>query len=261
MEISLKGKVALVTGGSRGIGQAIASIFAQAGASVMITSRKKEGLELAQSEIMATAMRGSQVEYIAANAGEPETPSAVVSETISKLGSVDILVNNAATNPYYGPLAGLDPSRADKIMAINLRAALLWTQACWEQQWNIGESNGASVVNIASIGGMSVEAGIGYYNVSKAALIHLTRQMAYEFAPKVRVNSISPGLVRTQFAKALWEPHEEKVAKSLPLKRIGEPDDIAGAALFLASELSTWMTGHNLVVDGGALVSGGSVVF
>jgi NAD(P)-dependent dehydrogenase (short-subunit alcohol dehydrogenase family) len=165
-------------------------------------------------------------------------------------------VNNAATNPYYGPLMDMDLARAEKTVQVNLEAALVWTQCAWRASM---AQNGGSVLNVSSVGGYSVERGIGWYNVTKAALAHLTRQLAYELGPGVRVNALAPGLVRTDFARALWEQAGDAVAARLPLKRLGEPDDIATAALFLASEAARWVTGHVLVVDGGALAmpSGG----
>jgi NAD(P)-dependent dehydrogenase (short-subunit alcohol dehydrogenase family) len=175
---------------------------------------------------------------------------------MDRFGGLDILVNNAATNPYFGRMIDIDESRVAKTVQVNQQAILVWTQLAWRAAM---ERSGGSVLNIASVGGMSVEPGIGWYNVTKAAVIHITRQLAYELGPQVRVNALAPGLVRTDFARALWEPAEEMVAKRLPLRRIGEPEDIAGAALFLSSDAAAWITGHVLVVDGGAMAmpSGG----
>ncbi len=245
MELRLDGKVALVTGASKGIGKAIAAEFAAAGAHVMISSRKEEALESARSEMTG------DVEIYPANAGDVAAAEACVSATIERFGAIDILVNNAATNPYMGPTIDIDPSRFDKIVEVNLRAPLLWTQFAWNQ-WM--KEHGGSVINITSIGGLSVETSIGNYNVSKAALIHQTKTLAKELAPGVRVNSIAPGLVKTDMAKALWEEHEEAMARSVPLQRLGEPSDIAGAAVFLASDAASWITGTTIVVDGGMLL-------
>jgi NAD(P)-dependent dehydrogenase (short-subunit alcohol dehydrogenase family) len=167
-----------------------------------------------------------------------------------------VLVNNAATNPYFGPLMEIDLPRAEKTVQVNQIAALVWTQEAWRASMQAG---GGVVINVSSIGGFSVEHGIGWYNVTKAALAHVTRQLAYELGPGVRVNALAPGLVRTHFARALWERAEDAVARRLPLKRIGEPDDIGKAALFLASDAAAWMTGQVLIVDGGAMAmpSGG----
>jgi len=172
--------------------------------------------------------------------------------TIERLGSLDILVNNAGTNPYFGPLMQLDEPRAAKTMQVNLDAVLVWTQLAWRAAMAEG---GGSVINMASVGGLSVEPAIGWYNVTKAAVIHLTRHLALELGPKVRVNALAPGLVKTDLARAYWEAGEQQISARLPLRRLGEPDDVAKAALFLASEAASWITGQTLVVDGGATVN------
>lgn len=253
MELRLDGKVAVVTGGSRGIGRAVAARFVEAGAKVMLTSRREAGLAEA-----AATMGGAdgQVAWFAAHVAEPGSAEACVAATVERFGSLDILVNNAGTNPYYGPLVDIDRPRADKTVQVNQGAVLVWTQAAWRA--SMGERGGA-ILNVSSIGGMSVEPGIGWYNVTKAAVIHLTRQLAYELGPHVRVNALAPGLVRTHLSRALWERHGDEVAARLPLRRLGEPDDVARAALFLVSDAAAWVTGHVLVVDGGAMAmpSGG----
>jgi NAD(P)-dependent dehydrogenase (short-subunit alcohol dehydrogenase family) len=249
VDLRLDGKAALVTGASRGIGRAIAAGFAEAGARVMISSRKQDALEEA-----AKGMAGD-VEAYAANAGEPEQAEACVAACVERLGGIDVLVNNAATNPYMGPLMGIDVPRAEKTVRVNLQGVLVWTQLAHRA----GLANGGgAVINIASVGGMSTDATIAYYNVTKAAVIHLTRQMAAELAPDVRVNAIAPGLVKTDMARALWQPNEAAIARGTPLRRLGEPEDIANAALFLASSAASWITGQTLVVDGGALIRPGS---
>jgi len=245
VEISLEGKVALVTGASRGIGKAIARAYADAGASVLLSSRKVADLEAAAVEI------GGDVDVVVANAGDPAQAEAAVERCIERFGRLDILVNNAATNPYFGPTIDIDLPRYDKTWEVNLRGAFVWTQLAWRRSM---QERGGSVINIASVGGLSVEPTIGIYNVTKAALLHLTRTLAAELAPSVRVNAIAPGLVKTDMARALWEPNEAWLGSSMPLGRLGEPTDIAGAALFLASDLASWITGHTLVVDGGALL-------
>jgi len=246
MDVRLDGKVALVTGASRGIGRAIAKILAESGAQVMLSSRREESLTEAASTI------DGETAVFAANAGEPDQIAACVANTVETFGSVDILVNNAATNPYMGPSIDIDLPRYDKTWQVNLRGPLVWCQEAWKASMKRG---GGTVINIASIGGMSVEPSIGIYNTTKAALIHLTKVLAADLSPGVRVNAIAPGLVKTDMARALWEPAEEAIAKRMPLHRLGEPDDIANAALFLASDLSSWMTGHTVVVDGGALIN------
>jgi len=246
VELRADGKVALVTGGSKGIGKAIGAALARAGAQVVLSSRKQEGLDAAAAEI------GGEVVGFAAHAGEPDQARAAVAFAVERFGGLDILVNNAATNPYLGPLLGITESQMDKMVQVNQRALVTWTREAVAA--GLGRRPGASVVNIASIGGLSVESGIGYYNVTKAAVLHLSRQLAAELAPAVRVNAIAPGLVKTDLARALWEEHGDAIAARTPLGRLGEPEDIAGAALFLVSEASSWMTGACLVVDGGALL-------
>jgi len=251
MDVRLEGKVALVTGASRGIGRAIAESMAASGATVMLSSRKIDDLEKAAEEIRGTT--GARVEVFAANAGEPDQAEACVASTVERLGGLDILVNNAATNPYFGPIMEIEPSRFDKTVAVNWRGPLVWAQAAWRASM---AERGGVVLNIASIGGMSIETSIGVYNGTKAAVIHLTRQLALELAPGVRVVGIAPGLVKTDMARALWEPNEEAIARHMPVGRLGMPDDIANAAVFLCSDAASWITGTTLVVDGGALLRG-----
>jgi NAD(P)-dependent dehydrogenase (short-subunit alcohol dehydrogenase family) len=174
-----------------------------------------------------------------------------VDHCVERFGAVDILVNNAAANPYFGNAIDIDLPAYDKTWQVNVRGPLVWAQEAWRRSM---QERGGVVVNISSIGGLSVEPGIGIYNASKAALIHLTKTLAAELGPAVRVNAIAPGLVKTDMARVLWESGEDRIAASIPLGRLGEPADIGNAALFLASDLSSWMTGHTLVVDGGALL-------
>ncbi len=246
MDLRLDGKVALVTGASRGIGKAIAAELA-AGAAVMLSSRKIDDLEAAAGEIRSAT--GADVDVFAANAGEPDQAEACVAATMARFGRVDILVNNAATNPYMGPVIDIDTGRFDKTVAVNWRGPLVWTQAAWKASM---EDHGGVIINIASIGGLSAEPSIGIYNGTKAAVMHLTRTMALELSPGVRVHGIAPGLVKTDMARALWEPNEEAMARHMPVGRLGEPSDIANAAAFLCSDAASWITGTTLVVDGGA---------
>jgi NAD(P)-dependent dehydrogenase (short-subunit alcohol dehydrogenase family) len=249
VELELHGKTALITGASRGIGLAIASRFAEAGANVMLTSRTAEDLEKAASDLVAGGVPADRVAWAAAHVGKPEQAVTCVAQTTERFGGIDILVNNAGTNPYFGPMIDIDIVRAQKTFEVNQLSIVVWTSAAVKA----GLRPGGAVINIASIGGLEVEPGIGWYNVTKAAVLHLTRQFAYELAPDIRVNALAPGLVKTKLAAALWEgPGEERIAAHIPLRRLGLPDDIATAALFLASDASSWMTGQTIVVDGGS---------
>jgi NAD(P)-dependent dehydrogenase (short-subunit alcohol dehydrogenase family) len=253
MDINLNGKVALVTGASKGIGLAIAQTYAHNGATVVLTARKQAGLDEAIAAIKAGAPDGTgDTHAIAAHAGAPDAAESAVAETIERFGRLDVLVNNAATNPHMGRLIDVDLPRWDKTFEVNLRGPLVWTQQAWTQ-WM--QANGGSVLNIASIGGMSSGGAIGVYDTTKAALIFMTRHLATELGPKVRVNAISPGLVKTDFARALWQGAGEDASFPWPMRRIGQPDDIATAALFLASDQASWITGTVTVIDGGALTA------
>lgn len=243
MELRLDGKVALVTGASRGIGLATARALASSGAKVMLSSRKQDALEAA-----ATTIDGETAVF-AANAGDPEAAAACVAATVDRFGAVDILVNNAATNPYFGRAIDIDLPRYDKTWQVNVRGMLVLTQEAYRASM---AERGGTVINLASIGGIIVEAGIGIYNTTKAAVIHLTKNLAHELGPGVRVNAIAPGLVKTDLARALWENDEGAISRRLPLGRLGEPEDIAAMAVFLASDAASWITGQTMVVDGGA---------
>jgi NAD(P)-dependent dehydrogenase (short-subunit alcohol dehydrogenase family) len=249
MELRLDGKVALVTGASRGIGREIAARFSAAGADVMLSSRKQDALEAAVESLRDDAQ--GDLAVFAANAGDPEAAAACVAATVERFGRIDILVNNAATNPYLGPMIDIDLPRLDKTHDVNLRGPFVWIQECWRASM---QTHGGVILNISSIGGLTVETSIGHYNVTKAALIHLTKSLAKDLAPGVRVNAICPGLVKTDMARALWESNEDAVAAMVPLHRLGEPADIANAALFLASDAASWITGTTTVVDGGMLL-------
>jgi NAD(P)-dependent dehydrogenase (short-subunit alcohol dehydrogenase family) len=187
-----------------------------------------------------------------AHTGRPDVIGELFAWIDREVGPLDIAVNNAATNPYFGDLAGLDLPRAQKTIEVNQLGALTWAQQAWHASMR---EHGGVIINITSVGGMLAEPGIGFYNVTKAALIHLTRQLAYEMAPGVRVNAIAPGLIKTDMARELWEGRETEQSRRIPLRRLGETADIASAAVFLASDAASWITGHTLVVDGGAIVA------
>jgi NAD(P)-dependent dehydrogenase (short-subunit alcohol dehydrogenase family) len=247
VQLRLDGQVALVTGASRGIGKAIAAAFVEAGAKVMLSSRKQEALEKAAAEI------GGDVDVFAAHAGDPEQAERCVARTVERFGGLDILVNNAGTNPYFGPTMEIDLPRYDKTFEVNLRAPLVWTQMAWRAAM---AERGGCVINVASIGGLGVPGAVAVYGVTKAGLIHLTKALAVEMAPRVRVNALAPGFVKTDLARAFWENNEEALSAQTPLGRLGEPEDVAAAALFLASPAASWITGEILVVDGGQLLKG-----
>lgn len=249
MEISLRGKTAVVTGASRGIGKAIAKSFVDAGAQVMLTSRKIDALQAAAKEM------DGETDVFAANAGDIDQAQACIEATMKRFGKIDILVNNAATNPYYGETLGVDSARFDKTFQVNLKGPLFWSQAVWNASM---QKNPGVILNIASVGGLRAEQGLGVYNLTKAAVIHLTSQLACELG-KTRVVGIAPGLVKTLFASVLIENFGDKLAAALPTKRLGEPQDIANMALFLCSDLASWITGETYVVDGGAGVRSGTM--
>lgn len=250
---SLTGKVAIITGSSRGIGKAIAERMAEQGAKVVISSRKPEPCKDVTDAINAQYGAGSAIS-IPANISSKTELKHLVDETTSQLGKVDILVCNAASNPYYGPLAGIEDDQFRKILENNVIA----------NHWLIGfaapqmiERKEGSIIIVSSIGGLRGSPVIGAYNISKAADFQLARNLAVEYGPhNVRVNCIAPGLIKTDFAKALWEDPvmlKQRTATT-PLRRIGEPDEIAGAAIFLASQAGTFVTGQAIVVDGGVTI-------
>lgn len=249
MDLRLDGKTALITGGSRGIGKGIAAAMAASGAKVMITSRKADSCEEAAAEI------GHDCQWYASNVGYPDQAEALVEHTMATLGGVDILVNNAGANPYAGPTIDVDVPRWEKTIQVNMTAPLVLTQLCWNSYMKDGPG-GSTVINISSVGGLTTNRQLGVYDVAKAGLIHLTKQLAAELGPKVRVNCIAPGLIKTDFARILWEGERGgEVAEAYPMKRLGEVEDIAGCAVWLAAETGSWISGQTIALDGGGLIA------
>ena len=246
----LTGKVAIVTGSSRGIGRAIAVALAEHGARVVISSRKAEACQEVADAI--NARHDGAAIVVPASISSKDALQNLVDETRRQLGRIDVLVCNAASNPYYGPMAGISDDQFRKILDNNVIANHWLIQMVAPEMLERGEG---SIIIVSSIGGLKASPVIGAYNISKAADFQLARNLAAEFGPRqVRVNCIAPGLIRTDFAKALWENPQTLAAVTMhtPLKRIGEPEEIAGAAVFLASPASTFVTGQAIIVDGGA---------
>ncbi|MGV9559980.1 SDR family oxidoreductase [Streptomyces sp. NPDC003522] len=246
---ALSGKVALVTGASRGIGYGVAEALVARGDRVCITGRNEDALKEAVDRLGADRVIG-----VAGKAHDEAHQAIAVERTMEAFGRVDHLVNNAGTNPVFGPIADLDLNVARKVFETNVISALGFAQRTWHA-WQ--KDNGGAIVNIASVAGLAPSPFIGAYGVSKAAMINLTQQLAHEFAPKVRVNAIAPAVVKTRFAQALYEGREAEAAAAYPLARLGVPSDIGGAAAFLTSEQSDWVTGQTLVVDGGMFLNAG----
>lgn len=250
--IDLKDKVALITGSSRGIGKAIAEAYAEHGAKVVISSRKAEACESVAKELTD---KGYEAIAVPCHIGIKEELQKLVDATMEKWGRIDILVANAATNPVYGPMSELTDEAFDKIMNTNVKST--W-QLCNMVLPQMAERNNGSVILLSSIAALRGNTVIGCYGMSKAAEASLARNLALEWGPSnIRINSIAPGLVKTDFAKALWEDPErlKRVENQTPLRRIGEPEDIAGVALFLGSRMGAYVTGQTIVADGGETVS------
>ncbi|MCI3155471.1 SDR family oxidoreductase [Streptomyces sp. GB4-14] len=243
------GKVALITGASRGIGYGVAEALVARGDRVCITGRNEDALKEAVEQLGA-----DRAVYVAGKAHDEAHQALAVERVMEAFGRVDYLVNNAGTNPVFGPIADLDLNVARKVFETNVISALGFAQKTWHA-WQ--KDNGGAIVNIASVAGIAPSPFIAAYGVSKAALINLTQQLAHEFAPKVRVNAIAPAVVKTKFAQALYEGREEEATASYPLGRLGVPSDIGGAAAFLTSDQSDWVTGQTLVVDGGIFLNAG----
>jgi NAD(P)-dependent dehydrogenase (short-subunit alcohol dehydrogenase family) len=250
---ALDGKVAVITGSTRGIGKAIAQRMAEHGAKVVISSRKADACETVAAEINATYGAGTAT-AIAANISSKDAIRQLIEESTKRLGKIDVLVCNAASNPYYGPQAGIEDDQFRKILENNVIA----------NHWLINftvpqmiERKDGSIIIVSSIGGLKGSPVIGAYCISKAADFQLARNLAVEYGPSnVRINCIAPGLIKTDFAKALWEDPAMLAQRTAttPLRRIGEPDEIAGAAVFLASKAGSFMTGQSIVIDGGVTI-------
>jgi NAD(P)-dependent dehydrogenase (short-subunit alcohol dehydrogenase family) len=243
--------VAVVTGASRGIGLGIAEKLVTGGARVVITARKPEALAEAVEHLGGP----SKALGVAGNAADPDHQDEVLAAARDTFGGLDYLVNNTGINPVYGPMLDTELEVARKIMEVNVLSAFSWTQKAVAAGLG-SEANPGAVVNVASIAGLGATGAIGWYAVSKAALIHLTVELAYQLGPALRVNAVAPAVVKTRFAEALYEGREEKVAAAYPMKRLGVPEDVAGAVSFLLSKDASWVTGQTLVVDGGVTLGG-----
>ena len=247
----LSGKVALITGASRGIGEAIAVAYSQAGAKVVLTSRKQQGLDEVAQRIRES---GGEALTAAAHTGDMEAVSAVVEKATSTFGGIDIVVNNAATNPHFGLILTAEDSHWDKILDVNVKGYFRVVKACVESMKARG---GGKIINIASIAGLEPEPMMGVYSVSKAAVLMLTKVLAAELAQfNIQVNALAPGFVRTKFSSALWQNPKinDAILKTIPQKRMAEPEEIAGLAVYLASPASSFVTGSIFSIDGGQLV-------
>ncbi len=246
--LNLAKKTAIVSGGSKGIGKAIAMKLAQAGANVVICSRRKENLDSAVNEAESNGLTFVPIEC---NTSNKESIQSVVDYTIEKFDKVDVLVNNAAANPYYGPILNSEDSHWDKIFDVNVKGYFNFAKACSE---TMIANNSGKIINVASIAAKTPLEGLGVYNISKAAVVMLTKVLAKELGEhNINVNTLAPGLIKTDFSKALWENEDtyNKIVKSIPQGKMGSPDDISGMALYLASEASDFVTGSIFTVDGG----------
>jgi NAD(P)-dependent dehydrogenase (short-subunit alcohol dehydrogenase family) len=252
----LTGRAALVTGASRGIGLAVAAELLSRGASVTITARKPDELSAAADKLVADAAGGDagRVLAVPGNAGSDEARAEAVARTVERFGGLGILINNTGINPSYGPLVDADLNAVRKIFDVNVVAALGFVQLAYKA-W-MGEHGGV-IVNVASTAGLRSTGMIAAYGASKAALIRLTEELAAQLGPGIRVNAIAPSVVKTKFATALYSAGEEKVAAGYPMKRLGEPEDIASLVGFLVSDQASWITGETVRIDGGVLATGG----
>jgi NAD(P)-dependent dehydrogenase (short-subunit alcohol dehydrogenase family) len=248
VQVRVDGKVALVTGASRGIGEAIVRELLDSGAAgIVITGRRADALTSLAAEL------GDGVVPVVGNVTDEVHAQGAVATAVDTFGACDLLVNNAGTNPAAGTLADVELGAVDKTWDVNLRAPLVWARAAWHGSM---QQHGGAIVSIGSVGGLQPSPAIGAYNVSKAAVHHLTRQLAHEFAPGVRVNAVAAAIVKTRLSEMLWSWDEEAVAKRHPLQRLGTPEDVARAVVFLLSDAAAWITGTILPVDGGVTGAG-----
>ena len=248
---TLTDKVALITGGSRGIGLAIAQAYASAGAKVILSSRKQDALDEAAAQIRAD---GGEALAISAHTGDLDAVQAVIDQATAVYGGIDIVVNNAATNPHFGHILTAEDSHWDKILDVNVKGYFRVAKICAESMQNRG---GGKIINIASVAGLEPQPMMGVYSVSKAAVLMLTQVLAAELAQfNIQVNAIAPGFVKTKFSSALWKNPmiNEAVINNIPQKRMAEPDEITGIALYLASAASSFTTGATFTIDGGQMV-------
>ena len=251
-EFSLSGKVALITGASRGIGRAIALRLAQAGANVVVSSRKLENVQPVADEIVAA---GGKALAVQAHVGSPDDVAMLIERTVETFGRIDVAVNNAATNPHFGPLLTADEGQWDKILDTNAKGAF---RVCKAVVPHMEAQGSGKIVNMVSVAGLRPSPGMGVYGISKAAIVMLTQVLAVELGhANVQVNAIAPGVIKTRFSQMLWQTPQiaEPLLRSMPLGRFGEPEDVAGLALFLASSASDYVTGAVFVVDGGMNVA------
>ena len=246
------GKAALVTGASRGIGRAIAAELLRGGAAVTVSSRKADAIEAA-AQSLREEFPGARVLAVAANTGTDADRAEVVRRTVEEFGSLDVLINNTGINPVYGPLADVDLDGVRKIFDVNVVGALGFTQLALKAGM---ADKGGAVVNVASVAGLRSSGVIAAYGASKAALIRLTEELAWQLGPKVRVNAVAPAVVKTKFAEALYTGREDDAANAYPMKRLGAPQDVAQLVAFLASDEASWITGETVRVDGGLLATG-----
>jgi dehydrogenase/reductase SDR family protein 4 len=244
----LDGKIALITGASKGIGEAIARGLAEFGAKVIVSSRKQAAVDAVADALKAD---GYEATAIAANMGDLSDIHTLVNRTVEIYGGLDIIVNNAAVNPVFGPIQDTDAGAFDKIIAVNLKGPF---ELCKKAYPILRQRGGGSIIHLSSIAALRPEAGIGIYSVTKAAINNMTQAMAQDWAAdNIRVNAICPGLIKTKFSEALWQDEEilNRFLRHIPQGRAGEPDDIAGLAVFLASDAAAYCTGGSYLVDGG----------